>query len=245
MPRRTLPLILAGAAASAVLGFGSVLAHGPEFTVRLSASAARSLSGSGISASFRDSRGWLTRHPTLGGGEDLPDGQRAALARWVAALPGVGGVRWEPRSASALASRLIDKPPALHCQDDVNGVLKARSLRFAEASAAIDPASEAVLDEVATALRRCLGSVIAVTGHTDAAGDEPGNLVLSQQRAEAVLASLAARGIPESGLRARGWGSGRPLEGLEPGDPANRRIEFKVVTIKPVEPTPIDTAGAG
>lgn len=245
MPRRTVPLILAGAAASAVLGCGSVLAHGPEFIARLSASAARSLTGSGVSASFRDSRGWLTRHPTLGGAEDLPDGQRAALARRIAGLPGVGGVRWEPRSAAALASRLIDKPPALHCQDDVNGVLKARSLRFAEASAAIDPASEAVLDEVAAALRRCLGSVIAVTGHTDAAGDEDGNLSLSQQRAEAVVAALITRGIPAAGLRARGWGSGRPLEGLEPADPANRRIEFQVVTIQRLEPTPVDTAGAG
>lgn len=236
-------LILAGAAAAAVLGMGSVIAHGDDLVDQLALEAEQGLAGTGVSARFHTARGWLTRHPTLSGGETLPDPARAALARRVAALHGVGGVRWATRTRTA--QQIEAKPPALHCQDDVNGLLKARSLRFAEASAAIDPASEAVLDEVAAALRRCLGSVIAVTGHTDAAGDEAGNLILSQQRAEAVRAALIVRGIPVSGLRARGWGSGRPLESLEPGDPANRRIEFKVVTIQPVEPTPIDTAGAG
>jgi OOP family OmpA-OmpF porin len=69
--------------------------------------------------------------------------------------------------------------------------------------------------------------------------------MLSQQRAEAVRAALIARGIPAPGLRAKGWGSARPLPDIEPADAANRRIDFEVVTIKAVEPTPIDTPGAG
>ncbi len=131
-----------------------------------------------------------------------------SLAR-VAALPGVGGVRWEPRSAAALASRLLDKPPALHCQDDVNGVLKARSLRFAEASAAIDPASEVVLDEVAAALRRCLGSVIAITGHTDAAGRRT-------RQPDPVAAARRGRAGRIGGARHSGIGAARARLGLGP-----------------------------
>lgn len=239
-----LALIAAGAAASVLLALGSELAHGPEFVSGLEARAQAQLKDSGVTASFRDARGWLTRHPTLSGGDALPDARRVALAAAVTALPGVGGARWSYRARPVTASG-AEKPPAMHCQEGVDGVLKARTLRFAEASAAIDPTSEGVLDEVAAALKPCLGSVIAITGHTDAAGDEPANLALSQQRAESVRAGLIVRGIPAAGLRARGLGSAEPQPDLEPADPANRRIEFQVLTITPLQPTPVDTPGAG
>ena len=89
----------------------------------------------------------------------------------------------------------------------------------------------------------CLGSIIAITGHTDASGPEPGNLELSRERADAVRLALIAQGIPADGLRASGLGSRSPVDGLEPGDPANRRIEFSVLATQPVKPTPVDTPG--
>jgi OmpA-OmpF porin, OOP family len=239
-----LALIAAGATASMLLALASGLATGPAFVIGLESRAQSRLEGSGVTASFRDSRGWLTRHPTLSGGDALHDTRRAALASAVAALPGIGGARWAYRPRPVTASG-AEKPPALHCQEGVDGVLKARTIRFAEASAAIDPTSEAVLDEVAAALKPCLGSVIAITGHTDAAGDEAPNLALSQQRAESVRAGLIVRGIPAGGLRARGLGSAQPQPDLDPADPANRRIEFDVLTITPPRPTPVDTPGAG
>jgi OOP family OmpA-OmpF porin len=55
--------------------------------------------------------------------------------------------------------------------------------------------------------------------------------------------ALIARGIPADGLRARGLGSCDPIEGLPSTDPANRRIEFSVVSTVPVKPTPVDTPG--
>ena len=55
-------------------------------------------------------------------------------------------------------------------------LLDARTIRFAEGSAALEPASDAVLDEVAAALRPCRGSIVAVIGHTDAGGDARANL---------------------------------------------------------------------
>ena len=121
--------------------------------------------------------------------------------------------------------------------------LRARTIRFEEGSARIDVASETLISEVASALRPCLGSIIAITGHTDASGPEPGNLELSRERADAVLLALVAQGIPADGLRASGVGSRAPVAGLEPTDPANRRIEFSVVATKPVKPTPVDTPG--
>lgn len=243
LPR--ISLILAGAAASLALALGSVLAHGRAQIAELSERADAVLAGSGVTARFTGANNWLTRHPTLHGGEDLSGAQRAELALKVARINGTGGVRWAPRHATPGALDSAEKPVAIHCEEGVNGVLKARSLRFAEASAQLEPGSDAVIDEVATALRPCLGSVIAITGHTDAAGDEAVNLNLSQQRADAVRTALVMRGIPAEGLRAKGWGSARPLPDIEPGDAANRRIEFEVVTIRSVQPTPIDTPGAG
>ena len=97
--------------------------------------------------------------------------------------------------------------------------------------------------KVAAALRPCLGSIIAVTGHTDASGPEAGNIALSRERAQAVRQALIAHGIPADGLRTRGLGSRSPVAGLEPDDPANRRIEFSVLATQPIEPTPVDTPG--
>jgi OOP family OmpA-OmpF porin len=96
------------------------------------------------------------------------------------------------------------------CAGDVTAILKSRSLRFADSSAAIDPASRRALDEVAAALRPCAGSVIAITGHTNASGDEAFNLNLSHERALAVRYALgsAASTLP---ICARGaWAPSTP-----------------------------------
>ncbi len=240
-------LILAGAVATVVLGLASEVAHGPTLIAGLNGSASAALAqagGTGISARFHNDRGWLTRHPALAGGDTLDDVTRARAAEGVSHIPGVGGVHWapSPRRRSAEAS---DTAPGLHCQQDVEAVVKARSIRFAEGSAAFDPASEEVLDEVAAALKPCVGSIIAITGHTDAAGDEAGNVELSFERAEAVRSALVGRSIPADGLRARGVGSAKPLAGLDQTDTANRRIEFSVIATVPLAPTPVDTPGAG
>lgn len=240
-------LILAGGVATIVLGFASQMVHGPVLIAQLDGAASVALAeaeGTGTSASFHDGRGWLTRHPTLGGGDTLDDATRTRAAEAVSTIPGVGGVHWAPSLRRRIAAA-SDTAPALHCQQDVEAVVKARSIRFAEGSAAFDPASEEVLDEVAAALKPCVGSIIAITGHTDAAGDEAGNVELSFERAEAVRSALVGRSIPADGLRARGVGSAKPLVGLDKTDTANRRIEFSVIATVPLAPTPVDTPGAG
>lgn len=194
---------------------------------------------------FTTPQGWLTRHPELTGGERLAPYFRARAAAAISHSPGVGGVHWLPNPNRMAGANGPSEPAELHCQDRVEAILHARSIRFADASAAIDPASNAVLDEVASALRPCVGSIIAITGHTDASGSPATHRALSSQRAEAVRTALIRRGIPADGLRARGAGSSKPLEGLDPYDAANRRIEFSVISIRPLDPTPVDTPDAG
>lgn len=241
----TIGPVLGGAALVSLLGWLGAAGSAPRIVEPLQAAAQEVIaenSGGAVTARFATGNGWLTRHPVLLGGDNLPDAARADVARAVAAIPGVGGISWsDSRRRSRSAGAAAQNP--LHCQDDVEALLRSRSIRFEESSAAIDRASGALVDEVANALRPCLGAIIAINGHTDRSGPEPGNIALSRERASAVRAALVRRGIPADGLRIRGVGSREPVEGLDPADPANRRIEFRVIATVPLTPTPIDTPG--
>jgi len=246
MPAPRSPALVISLGALAVLGLAlaGAVVTAPRLAARLDEQAARAIDRVGakpVRASFVLPNGWLTRHPTLSGGERLDEGTRARAARAVAAVSGVGGIRWADGTALAQSAQGAREP--LDCQSDVEALLRARTIRFEESSARIDAASTGLVDEVAAALRPCLGSIIAITGHTDASGPEPGNLELSLVRADAVRDALIRRGIPADGLRTSGVGSRFPVAGLEPTDPANRRIEFSVVASEPVKPTPVDTPG--
>lgn len=209
---------------------------------RISARAQQVIAGVGgenVTARFTGRFGWPTRHPVLSGAEDLNQSQRAQIARAVGAASGVASVTWA--DSMNIVRNTAHVPSPLHCQEEVEALLAARTIRFEESSATISSGSNELIDEVAAALRPCLGSIIAVTGHTDTSGPEPGNLQLSRTRADAIVRALRERGIPADGLRASGVGSQVPVEGLDPADPANRRIEFSVIQTQPIRPTPVDT----
>lgn len=237
-------LIIAGALASLSVGIAGAARSDDAFVDELAGRTSEAIAengGTGISAEFADRFGNPTRHPLLSGGEPHSEATRDAVAKVVAGLPGVGGVRWSDGSMLAQSTEQPLSP--LHCQDDVEALLAARTIRFEEASSTLDATSDTLIDEVATALRPCLGSIISITGHTDSSGDEEVNLALSRARARSVQRALLARGIPADGLKTEGLGSSEPVDGLLPSDPANRRIEFEVVATVQIEPTPIDTPG--
>ncbi|WP_206238418.1 OmpA family protein [Novosphingobium terrae] len=236
---------LGGLALSLGLGLGDEVTQGGAMVGWLNGEAARAIAAAGgadVHALFQDRHGWFTRHAVLSGGDALPDNQRARIAQAVAAVPGMGGVHWASGSHNHAAASTGAE--SHDCAGDVTAILKSRSIRFADSSAAIDPASRRALDEVAAALRPCAGSVIAITGHTNASGDEGFNLNLSHERALAVRYALGQRGIDIADLRARGMGSAKPVPGLTPEDVANRRIEFSVIAPVSLEPTLVDQPGA-
>ena len=245
------PLVtfLSGAIAVAAIAFAATVRSGSALIAQIERAAIETRNaagGAGIEISFTLGNGWLTRHPALSGGAGLSDPVRASAAAAIAATPGVGGVYWRGKASHGQdAGEASSQPVSLHCQDDVEAILRVRTIRFAEASALIDRASDRVLDEVATALLPCLGGIIAIIGHTDSNGDETTNQALSRARGDAVRWALIGRGIPADGLRATGVGSKEPLEGLAAEDSANRRIEFSVIEKVPLKPTPIDAPGPG
>ena len=94
--------------------------------------------------------------------------------------------------------------------------------------------AEPVLDQVANALAET-DKTLEVHGHTDAKGDDPYNLGLSQRRAETVQSALAERGVTND-ISATGFGESRPVAPNESADgsdnPAgrqqNRRVEIVI-----------------
>ncbi|MBT2133094.1 OmpA family protein [Croceibacterium sp. LX-88] len=236
--------VLLGLVPVAALAFLANALNGRDMAAHLDAQARVAIAKAGgapVQARFATATGSPSRHPLLSGGEKLDEGTRDRVAKAVSAVPGVGGVTWVDGTALAVTTQSSIKPQ--HCQDDVEALLNSRTIRFEGGSSRIQAASGELVDEVAAALRPCLGSIIAITGHTDSSGPEPGNLQLSLARARAVRDALIERGIPADGLRTRGLGSRSPVEGLDATDPANRRIEFSVLAIQPVKPTPVDTPG--
>jgi OOP family OmpA-OmpF porin len=241
---RTPVAIIAGMLTVAAIAIGGARQSDTQLSDALAAKADQIIQqneGETITARFVTRWGHPTRHTVLAGGKGLDEGTRDRVAKAVAAIPGVGGVSWNDGSMMAQGSVLAMSP--LHCQEDVEALLQSRTIRFEESASTIDPGSQDLIGEVAIALRPCLGSIISITGHTDATGPKAGNLALSRDRALAVQQALIGRGIPADGLRAQGVGSAEPVEGLSPQDPANRRIEFAVVATTPLLPTPVDTPG--
>jgi outer membrane protein OmpA-like peptidoglycan-associated protein len=95
-------------------------------------------------------------------------------------------------------------------------------IRFAEGSDQIDPASAAVLKQLAAALAAAPGPFL-IEAHTEAVPPPGDAQSLSQRRASAVKAQLAANGAPADRLLAIGYGATRP----NANDPkANARIEI-------------------
>jgi OOP family OmpA-OmpF porin len=82
-----------------------------------------------------------------------------------------------------------------------------------------------------SALNKVSGKKIRIIGHTDSSGDTNKNLLLSQQRAEAVKAYLIAKNLPAHLLSTEGSGSSKPVadNATAEGRKRNRRIEFEVL----------------
>ncbi|WP_338467929.1 OmpA family protein [Novosphingobium sp. ZN18A2] len=236
-----------GLVAVLVVAVASHFATGPSLIARLKAQSRAALDAHGgrdVTADFTSLAGLYTRHARLSTDQRLGEERRMELAQAVARIHGMGAVTWVRAPGLEEDRALQARFPPDHCQKDVEGLLSVRTIRFAEGSAAIDPASLPLVREVAEALRPCSGSRILVSGHTDPVGNEDANLRLSQQRAEAVRSELVRLGLSPRQIVARGFGSSRPLESTSPDDPANRRIEFEVLEVPPIKLTPIDRPAA-
>ena len=88
--------------------------------------------------------------------------------------------------------------------------------------------SKATLDQVTGALKTHADWRVTIEGHTDAVGSDAANQQLSERRAAAVKAYLAAAGVEAARLTARGYGAKQPVAAndSELGRAQNRRVEL-------------------
>jgi len=108
--------------------------------------------------------------------------------------------------------------------------LLALDILFETNSHILQSSSFAVLDTVSALLIRNNGINITIEGHTDNVGSESRNLLLSEQRAQAVLNYLVVKGVSNTRLKAEGFGETRPIADnrSEKGRALNRRVSFKI-----------------
>ena len=101
--------------------------------------------------------------------------------------------------------------------------------------AVIQPDSNALLDDIATALKHFPKWRLRITGHTDSTGDAAYNEELSMNRADAIKQALVERGIDASRLETLGSGEKQPVASNDTpeGQAFNRRVELVRVDMKP------------
>ncbi|MEE9415539.1 MAG: DUF937 domain-containing protein [Acidimicrobiales bacterium] len=130
----------------------------------------------------------------------------------------------------SIDSVLIPPSVLAATEASVNSLLDLDAIGFEPGSADLTGDSSTDLDK-AVAFLTANPVDIAIEGHTDSDGEERSNLLLSQQRAEAVLDYLVDHGIEISRLSAQGFGEGVPIADNDTaeGRGENRRIEFRII----------------
>ncbi|MDX5438491.1 MAG: OmpA family protein, partial [Pontibacter sp.] len=110
-----------------------------------------------------------------------------------------------------------------------------QNIEFEPMQSDITPEMEPILDEVAYFMIDHPTYRLEIAGHTDSAGDPEFNLVLSQDRADAIKKYIEQKvNLEDSRIDAIGYGSRKPLreERNEEDRRINRRVEFTIIKPK-------------
>jgi outer membrane protein OmpA-like peptidoglycan-associated protein len=114
--------------------------------------------------------------------------------------------------------------------DAITEAVSSRSyhIEFETGSAVIRAGSYKMLDEIFQSAVVAEGLKIGVSGHTDNNGSDEVNGPLSERRAGAVRDYLVQRGLKETRIETRGFGSTKPVADntTEAGRSRNRRVEI-------------------
>ncbi len=125
---------------------------------------------------------------------------------------------------------------------DTRIVNLAKNIFFDNGKYTLRDSSKKDLDKIANIMLANPDIKFVIEGHTDRGGNETYNLVLSQNRADAVLEYLVLRGVPAKNLKAKGYGFSKPKYNNYSNEEKrlNRRVEIKIDK-KEVVKTPVQT----
>lgn len=135
------------------------------------------------------------------------------------------------RENASVQLSLHKRPKQSHVTVTAKELKLNQQIHFLHDSVEILPDSQAVIEEIADALRShpdILG--LEIQGHTDDLGNAEHNLTLSESRAKSVMNALIVLGVEKARLSARGFGAKSPLV---PNTNAasrskNRRVQFMI-----------------
>ena len=137
----------------------------------------------------------------------------------------------EERRAATLPQ--LTEEQAQICRDNLQAAADRLSVLFPNGSTDDAPEDMDDANSFAEGVAVCSGLRVLVGGHADSRGDETQNLILSWERAEAVIDAIAAAGHDITIYEPVGYGSRRLLieEGADAeAEALNRRVEFSVVS---------------
>ncbi len=131
------------------------------------------------------------------------------------------------RKNAALMAQLAD----MQAKTTDRGVqLTLGDVLFSTGQADLKAGSAAKLDQLVKALESAPDRHILIEGFTDNVGSDASNMVLSQNRANAVSSYLIKHGVPAARISATGKGESLPVAGNEnpAGRQLNRRVEVTI-----------------
>lgn len=109
---------------------------------------------------------------------------------------------------------------------DSKGFVDIYGIYFDSGKSIVKPESYPVVDQIAAYLKENPGIRLMVEGHTDNTGKAEKNQVLSENRAKSIKAEMVKRGIDETRLETKGFGSSKPIgdNKTKAGKTQNRRV---------------------
>jgi OOP family OmpA-OmpF porin len=121
-------------------------------------------------------------------------------------------------------------PPRVEVRDDRIEIRE--KIQFEYAKANILAESHDLLNEITDVIQKNPHiKKISIEGHASSEGNPDFNRRLSDDRAKAVMAYLAEKGIDKGRLTAKGYGADKPIANneTEDGREKNRRVEFNIM----------------
>ena len=107
----------------------------------------------------------------------------------------------------------------------------AKTILFDTGKATIKFQSAEVLNQIINVLKKYPNSRFRIEGHTDSTGKRAKNMILSQNRADAVKVYLIQGGIDAGRLESQGFGPEKPIASNKnkKGRELNRRVEINLI----------------
>jgi len=136
--------------------------------------------------------------------------------------------RLEAELASQQVTSLTRQLENLQLRETESGVVVTLGdVLFASGQANLVEGGRSSLEEVVDLLQTEPDKKIRVEGHTDSLGNAEANLLLSEQRAEAVLEALVSMGVASERISSLGMGEDFPIASNEDEDgrARNRRVD--------------------